>query len=113
MVILGGYVYYQNQYHSDRTTDEYSNISYNYENVTLDYTGIESSPDASHNMIEVEIPEGVSSLEIALILEEKNLISAENFLKLVDMFALEKEIKAGTYTFSGEVSFIDIIDTIM
>ncbi|MFW6007580.1 MAG: hypothetical protein ACOCQ5_06265 [Halanaerobiales bacterium] len=109
LVIFGGYILYQEQIKSEVTADKNYNITYDQDRLNLDYVSIEEDQE----YIEIEIPEGVSSFTVAQILGENDLIEEEDFLKLVDMFSLEKRIKAGTYTFSEEASFTEIIETIM
>lgn len=63
--------------------------------------------------INVHIAQGSTSLEVAHILARKKLLPADEFLKLIYMFGLEKKIKAGNYTFSTAADVSDIFAKII
>jgi len=55
--------------------------------------------------VELVIPEGASSSQIARIIDEKGFMKADSFLKLIKYLDLEKRIKAGKYFIdSGDFS---------
>ncbi len=63
--------------------------------------------------IEITIPSGSSGLTVANILDESELISAEEFRQYMILFDIENRIKAGKYQFSKDSNAVDILDKIL
>ncbi|MFW5981740.1 MAG: hypothetical protein ACOCQO_00880 [Halanaerobiaceae bacterium] len=86
-------------------------INFDYEDLELDYTRLAN--DKKQDEIELIIPPGSSGLTVAGVLDEANLISAEDFRKFLRLFDIEKRLKAGTYRFNKDDSFADILNKIL
>jgi hypothetical protein len=63
--------------------------------------------------IKIQIKNGTTGLEVARILDSKGLLAAEDFLKLVYLFELEKSIKAGNYVFRSDAGVSKIFEKII
>lgn len=62
----------------------------------------------------VEIPEGYTAVEIAKLLEDKNIIKkAEWFLYWTNRYRVQKKLKAGIYEFSGRTPLKAVISKLL
>ncbi len=58
----------------------------------------------------IEIPQGISSSEIATLLVHKGLIDNKNsFILLLDELEVDRKIRAGTYSFKTPISPIQVL----
>ncbi|MDI3546948.1 MAG: hypothetical protein PWR10_600 [Halanaerobiales bacterium] len=63
--------------------------------------------------VKIVIPNGSSGLTVANILEERGLIKAEDFRKLISLFQFQGRIKAGEFSFRSDASIADILSKIV
>ncbi|NLM96230.1 MAG: endolytic transglycosylase MltG [Halanaerobiaceae bacterium] len=61
----------------------------------------------------INIPSGSSGLTVINILDEKGLIPAAEFKKYMELFDIERRIKAGTYRFYSDSTAVEILDKIL
>lgn len=61
----------------------------------------------------INIPPGSSGLTAINILDEKGLIPADDFKKYMELFDIEKRIKAGSYKFYSDCTTTEILDKIL
>ncbi|MFW5962079.1 MAG: endolytic transglycosylase MltG [bacterium] len=64
-------------------------------------------------IIEVKIPKGASAIQVANLLSENKIISHEDFFLLMNMFNIEKKIKAGKYYFNNNSSVSEVLNKIL
>ena len=115
LLVFGGLVYYQNNVNTIYTSNsDYVNTGSKVDYDDLNRINLEKKQliEQKNIFVEITIPEGVSSFEVAQILEENNIIQADEFLGLVEMFDLEKKIKAGNYYLKRKTSLVDLIKKI-
>src|SRR5690625_5457082 len=80
-------------------------VGYRYVN-----NGLEPVDANSEEVIEVEIPSGSSRRDIALILEENELINSSLVFDFYVRFNDESNFQAGTYLMSPSMSVDEIVD---
>lgn len=74
------------------------------------YTNAVENTDGTSEYVQVEIPSGSSSTDIAKILSEKNLIDSELIFSLyLRNINAGAELKAGKYEFSNDMSMAEIV----
>src|SRR5690625_446445 len=73
-------------------------------------SALEPVDPESEEEVEIEIPLGSSSSDIASILEENNMIKNSTVFKLYLKFKNKAEIQAGEYTLSQSMNFDGIIE---
>lgn len=61
----------------------------------------------------IYIPVGSSGLTVVNILDEEGLIPADDFKKYMELFDIDKRIKAGSYKFQRNSSAAEILDKIL
>ncbi|MEJ6950242.1 hypothetical protein [Natronospora cellulosivora (SeqCode)] len=93
----------------DRTVGQINNI--NTDGLELNYNRLSNYQE--YEEIELNIPAGSSGITAAYLLEEKGLISVEEFRKYIIMFDIGKRIRAGTYRFNKNDSIADILSKIL
>ncbi len=89
-------------------------VVYQLDDYSFDYQKIEQGEGGREKEdVNLIIAEGSSTLEIAYQLEEKGLISASDFLRFVELFPIERRIKAGEYTFSKQIETGELLSEIL
>ncbi|MFW6409459.1 MAG: hypothetical protein ACOCZR_00330 [Halanaerobiales bacterium] len=63
--------------------------------------------------IELTIPEGYTALQTAALLDDKDLMEEDQFMKAMVLFDIEKRIKPGEYQFNNDEKPFDILEKIM
>jgi len=88
------------------SNQKYNSLVYRIGDYSLDYQGLETTvkKEDDTNYVQFEIPEGSTTLEVAYLLEKNNIISVSGFLRFVDLFSIEKRIKAGEYHIQENVN---------
>src|SRR5690606_32918069 len=75
-------------------------------------SSIEPLDPKSTEEIQVEIPSGSSSADIARILEENNVIKSASVFNLYTRFNNESNIRAGYYVFTPAMDVDEVIDSL-
>lgn len=80
---------------------------------TLESTRLSSKKPPLSSQIIIEIPTGISSREVADLLQENNLIKdKKSFIKLLTKFNLANKIMAGRYQFKTDISPLKLLLTL-
>jgi hypothetical protein len=109
---------------TDSLTGKADNITYNDSFYTVPSLSLIKSEAELLNMdyphlkmkdkkITINIPSGVSTMEVANILEEKGLVERETFLQAIRIFDLETKIKSGSFLFTTEDDIINVLAKIL
>ena len=108
-LIIGLFLLMNPRLDTDKSVDLIRQI--NSEGLELNYNSL--STEASTEEIELIIPAGSSGFTVANLLEEADLISAEEFRKYIYLLNIEKRLRAGTYRFNNQESIADILTKIL
>lgn len=112
LIIIGGITIYFEQ-DEQQTNDRevvYSTSEVELQSPELIIAEEREKKISEEEIIEIEIPAGTSILEIAQIMEENDLIEAQEFLWLIEEFDVAQRIRAGSYQFSPQVDMEEIFD---
>ncbi len=81
--------------------------------ISLEYDDINDNKQETLETKTIEIPSGISTLEAARILENNNIVDADELLYIINLFDMEKRIASGTYQFSRDTKLSQILDEII
>ncbi|MCK8816501.1 endolytic transglycosylase MltG [Natroniella sulfidigena] len=80
----------------------------------LEQEEVEVEEKADEEIIEITIPEGMPSREVATLLMEQELIEDRlAFIQVLDQLDSEKKVMAGTYQFSPDMSSLKMLLTLL
>ena len=112
VLIFSGMFFFLQGKENEVQTSEFT--AYQIEDYTLDYQALKNEEGGEvPKQVKVKIPEGSTTLEIAYILERKEVMSASEFLEFVDLFSIEKRIKAGEYYFKENITTGELFSKIL